>query len=802
MEYDMNKPRKSVESDTLQDEDEFPGKMLPLSSENIEALSFEEIRQVLLELRVHQIELEMQNEELRSKQEELDAARAHHFDFYDLAPVGYCTISVQGLILAANLTIATLLDMMRGALINQPFTRFIHKEDQDIYYLHRKQLFDTGEPQNCELRMLKMDGSAFWSHLAATAAQDADGTPVCRIVMSDITERRQSDEKLRESELNFRTLADSGQAMVWTSGTDRRCNYFNRVWLEFTGRTLEQEEGNGWAEGVHPDDLQRCLDIYVGAFDRREKFSIEYRLRRYDGEYRWILDEGCPRYDRNNEFAGYIGHCLDITRRKQEEDKLHEQKMKFRRLFENIREVYFETTLAGVFLEISPSVLDVFGFSREEVIGKSVTDFYVNSVDRSLYLEMLLKNGTVTNYETQFIYKDGTHHWISITSTLVYQSDGTSSGIIGSIRDVTDRKQKEMELQVKGSAISTSIYGIAFVKLDGTIVYVNSSFIDMWGYDAEKDMIDRPLNDLFKTDPPVFNIAGYLLEKGNNGAEMTAVRNNHSLFAAQVSAGLIRDVTGNPLCINISVADISVRKEMEDTMIRQEKMSSLGLLSAGLAHELRNPLAVISSCAQFSLENLSTDRLVTENFQVIYRNSQKASNLINDLLAFSRPSDMEQKMLNINDIFLKMTDMARLEMTACRIIFENQLAPDLPLVCGDEEKLGQVFLNIMINAIQAVGGKGIIIIKTAFHPNRRQVEAAVIDNGPGIPEEYRKRIFDPFFTTKDGGTGLGLSISFSIIQLHNGIILAEPNAGGGTRISVILPATFQTDNGKETNHAD
>ena len=776
--------------------------MPPQSTENIEALSLEEIRQVLLDLRVHQIELEMQNEDLRLKQAELEAAHAHHFDFYDLAPVGYCTINVHGLILAANLTIATLLDVTRGALINQPFTRFIHKEDQDIYYLHRKKLFDTGEPQNCELRMLKMDKTAFWTHLAATAAQDADGAPECRIVMSDITERKQSDEILRESEQKFRTLADSGQALIWASGTDRLCNYFNRVWLEFTGRTLEAEMGNGWTERVHPDDLQRFLDIYLGAFDRRRKFRIEFRLRRYDGKYRWLIDQGSPRYNSKNEFIGYIGHCLDISRRKQVGDMLHAEILKYRRIFENIRDVYFETTLPGVIYEISPSVLTVSGFSRKELIGKSVTDLYVNSFDRDQYLDMLLKNGKVTNYETEFSYKDGTRHWVSITSTKILQPNGAPSIIIGSIRDVTVRKQYEMSLQVKDSAISTSVYGIAFVNLDGKITFANQAFADMWGYHDEKEVIDRSLNDFFQTDQSVSFIDDFLVKQGSNGAEVTAVRDDRSFFTAQVSTCLIRDTAGDPLCFNVSVIDISFRKEMEDTMIRQEKLSSLGLLSAGLAHELRNPLAVISSCAQFSLENLSTDRLVTENFQVIYRNSQKASNLINDLLAFSRPADLKQQILNLNDIFLKMTDMAKLEMTASRIVFEYELAPDLPLVFGDEEKLGQVFLNIMINAIQAVGGKGTIIMKTAFLPNRRMVEATVIDNGPGIPEEYRKRIFDPFFTTKDGGTGLGLSISFSIVQLHNGAIVAEPNTGGGTRISVMLPATFQPSTGKETNHAD
>ncbi len=134
----------------------------------------------------------------------------------------------------------------------------------------------------------------------------------------------QANESLRESELNYRTLADSGQALIWTAGTDKLCNYFNKVWLDFTGRTIKQELGNGWADGVHPDDLQRCLDVYNGAFDKREPFSMDYRLRRYDGEYRWIQDNGCHRYDSNGNFIGYIGYCLDITERKKMEAALLE----------------------------------------------------------------------------------------------------------------------------------------------------------------------------------------------------------------------------------------------------------------------------------------------------------------------------------------------------------------------------------------------------------------------------------------------------------------------------------------------
>ena len=156
-------------------------------------------------------------------------------------------------------------------------------------------------------------------HFEVSAFQPMPNTFACTFI--DITERIRDSEALRESEQNFRTLSNSGQAMIWTSGTDKHCDYFNTIWLAFTGRTIEQEMGNGWTEGVHPDDLQRCLDIYVGAFDRRDNFSMVYRLRRYDGAYRWLLDDGCPRYDSKGEFKGYIGHCLDITEYKQAEEE-------------------------------------------------------------------------------------------------------------------------------------------------------------------------------------------------------------------------------------------------------------------------------------------------------------------------------------------------------------------------------------------------------------------------------------------------------------------------------------------------
>jgi PAS domain S-box-containing protein len=173
-----------------------------------------ELQRLVHELQVHQIELEMQNEELRRAHVELDAARERYFDLYDLAPVGYLTVDEAGLILEANLTAASLLDVARDALARQPFSRFIPKEVQDIYYLHRKQLFETAAPQVCELWMLKNDGTQFWARLEAAVARDHSTSPgqgaagvfVSRVVLSDITARKMAEDALLKALHEIRTL--------------------------------------------------------------------------------------------------------------------------------------------------------------------------------------------------------------------------------------------------------------------------------------------------------------------------------------------------------------------------------------------------------------------------------------------------------------------------------------------------------------------------------------------------------------------------------------------------------------------
>jgi len=295
------------------------------SPEDPEVLSPEETRQTLHDLRVHEIELMMQNEELRRAQAELDAQRARYFDLYDLAPVGYVTLSEQGLILEANLFTATLLGVARSDLVKRPITRFILKEDQDIYYLHRKQLFETGAPQVCESRLRRVDGSHFWVRIDAVEAQDVNGTPMCRLVMTDITERKQREDEdaMRASERRFRQTLENVQLIAIEIDTEGRVVFCNDFLLNLTGWPQEEIIGHDWfgrflpeneresVRAVHQENL--CTGISFTYY--------ENKIQTRNGELRHIRWNNTAVRGADGRVTSIISLGEDISERKRAEEE-------------------------------------------------------------------------------------------------------------------------------------------------------------------------------------------------------------------------------------------------------------------------------------------------------------------------------------------------------------------------------------------------------------------------------------------------------------------------------------------------
>jgi PAS domain S-box-containing protein len=227
------------------------------------------------------------------------------------------TLDLQGTFTFISPAWTILLGHPVDHIVEKSYQNLINPDDLSICNEFFKNMFNSTPEKNViNYRVRHTDGSWRWHSTKAVTLRDNAGSITGFLgIARDITDQMQAENDLNERIVQFHNLANSSSALIWTAGTDKSCYYFNDTWLKFTGRTTEQEKGNGWAEGVHPDDFDRCLKTYVTAFDKREKFEMEYRLRNAKGEYRWLLDIGTPNYDAKGEFIGYIGHCFDIDDR-------------------------------------------------------------------------------------------------------------------------------------------------------------------------------------------------------------------------------------------------------------------------------------------------------------------------------------------------------------------------------------------------------------------------------------------------------------------------------------------------------
>ena len=263
-------------------------------------------------------------EELKRAQQEAQKRTSSLDELFEQAPEAMALLNTEARVLRVNREFTRMFGYERDEVLERRLEELIVPEELVESSRAYARLLKQGGRVEVETLRRRKDGSELYVSLLAVPVTSTSGEqPVNCAIYRDITERKRAEERLRESEARFEEMADTAPVMIWLTGTDAICNYFNKPWLEFTGRSMEQEVGTGWVEGVHPDDVQGCFDTFLPAFRARKSFRMEYRLRRADGEYRWVIESGIPRYA-GGEFAGYIGSNIDITDLKRAEEE-HER---------------------------------------------------------------------------------------------------------------------------------------------------------------------------------------------------------------------------------------------------------------------------------------------------------------------------------------------------------------------------------------------------------------------------------------------------------------------------------------------
>ena len=317
--------------------------------------------------------------------------------------------------------------------------------------------------------------------------------------------QHRGEESRRQSERLFEKMADSAPVLVWMTGIDKGCSWFNKGWVEWTGRRLEQELGDGWAQGVHPDDRERCLKTFNENFDRRREFYMEYRLRHRSGEYRWVSDRGVPSYSAEGEFEGYIGGCMDIHEQQAAQEQLARNEAKYRSLFENMaEEVHFWHLVRDEhgnvqtwrLLDANSPALKTWNQSLDQVVGRT-TDEIFGAGSTAHYMPIvkrILQTGEPHVYEDYFPKLDRYFRFTSIPVGECFFTTGA---------DITEIKKAEMQLresEARFRQLADSIPQLAWTaNAEGVTEYVNAQWINFTGTTADQ-VVDAFTKDLVHPD--------------------------------------------------------------------------------------------------------------------------------------------------------------------------------------------------------------------------------------------------------------------------------------------------------------
>jgi PAS domain S-box-containing protein len=779
--------------------------------EEDEALSPEESRRMLHELWVRQIELEAQNEELRRSEAELAAARARYIELFDLAPVGYCTLNQEMLILEANLTAAALLGVTRSELVRQRIDQFILKEDQDLYYRHAKQLIETGTPTAFELRMVKPAGEIFWARLEATVAKNDEGTPVCRLVISDSTELKRAEEALQnERDLLRNVINGAGNS--------------NLAYLDRDFNFVHVNENHAANCGYRPDEMigKSHFALFPDAeteaiFSRVRDTGEAFETRDYPVEFPNQPERGVTYWDwtlkavkdPGGRVTGLILSTYGTTERKRVEEEVLREKDKLKALSDNANFGMVLVGEEGHFTYMNRRFSEIFGYDLSDVPDyatwrrRAYPDTKIRqAVDSALARDIrYLKPGEHGSRVFTVTCKDGTQKIAQFVVTALLSGDRLLT-----CEDITDRKHAEDALKDSERRFKDLVHLLPEVVFEcdkeGRITLINRAVTEVFGYSPEYFDGNVSILDFIVPDDREKareNLQRALLGEDKKSRDhIRVLKKDGSVCGIAVySSPIMRN--GEPVGLRGVLSDLTERRRMEEELLRVQKLESLGILAGGIAHDFNNLMTIVLGNVELAMMRMPADHPSYPLLNTVLQSAEQTKDLTGRLITFSKGDLLVKHVSNVSRILQEAVTRAT-GGTPLKIVFD--IGEDLLSAHVDENQIKQVFRNLTTNAIEAMpeGGTLTIRIRNAdVGPSDglplkdgSYLRIVFADDGSGISEEHLPYVFDPYFTTKSmsdqRGTGLGLSVCYSILKKHGGHIAVTSQPGKGATFTLYLPA--------------
>jgi PAS domain S-box-containing protein len=665
--------------------------------------------------------------------------------------------------------------------------------------------FRDGKSHTSERRVVTPSGEVtFWEN-TANPIRDAGGRTVsCLELTRNVTERKQAEEALRESEERFRSVVENSHAGVMILDDAFRLTYVNPQLCKISGYSLKELIGQDFRLFLDEESRQLVADRYIRR-QRGEEIPprYEFNIIPKDGQKRRVEISSSVIKDSAGKVKT-VAQILDITERKQADEALREGQEKLRRMFESVTDGITVIDLNGIITEVNQRTVEIHGFgSKDELVGRSAFALVAPADHEKITKNMhqALKQGTVRDVEYTLLRADGTEFPGELSTSVLRDASGNWVGHITIIRDIIERKRMEEELKLQRAyfqqLFDNSPDAIVLLDNTGQVVQVNRGFETLFGYRAE-EIKGRLIYDIVVPEGCIEEASVLFRAALNNKAlrvEKVRKRKDGSLVDVDTFGYPIRFID-NTVGVCAIYSDITRRKRMEEEekrlqleLYRARRLAAVGELAAGVAHEINNPLTGVLGFAQRLLRK-STSEEFSRDLEIIHGEAQRAAKIVQSLLAFARRREPKKEYASINDIVQKTLELRDYALQTSNIEVTTNLAPGLPQIMVDFNQIQEVFLNIIMNAEQAMseaGDGGKLTIKT--REVKDYVRISFADDGPGIPPEQLDRVFDPFFTTRaeKGGTGLGLSAGHGIVAEHGGRIYARNRAGKGATFFIELP---------------